>query len=40
MHAFNWVKEESHVEQFQHHFSLTDLVRDALYILRTPAIQN
>ena len=35
IHAFNRFEEEGHIEGFQCHFKLVDLVRDALFALGT-----
>ena len=37
-HAFNRFEEKEYVERFQCHFRLVDILRDALYVLATPAI--
>ena len=38
IHAFNRFEEKGYVERFQCHFRLVDILRDALYVLATPAI--
>ena len=40
IHAFNRLEEKGYVERFQCHFRLVDILRDALYALATPAIQE
>ena len=40
IHAFNRFEEKGYVERFQCHFRLVDILRDALYALATPAIQE
>ena len=38
IHAFNRFEEKGYVERFQCHFRFVDILRDALYVLATPAI--
>ena len=40
IHAFNRFEEEGHVERFQCHFRLFHILRDVLYALATPVIQE
>ena len=40
VHAFNRLEEREHVERFQSHFRLLDVLGDALYALVRPAIQE
>ena len=40
IHAFNRFEEKGYVERFQYHFRLADILRDALYALAVPAIQE
>ena len=40
IHEFNRFEEKGYVERFQYHFRLADILRDALYALAVPAIQE
>ena len=40
IHAFSRFEEKGYVEHFQSHFRLVDILRDALYALAMPTIQE